>query len=140
MREFICTVVGIIGSVLSYFIGVWDATVIGLCIFMIIDLITGVAVALVFHNSPKNNNGKVESKQFLKGVVKKISVLMLVGVAHILDIVLTVDFIRTGVVIAFIANETISIIENAGLMGIPIPKPLNNALELLSKKEDTTNE
>ena len=140
MRSFICTVVGLIGSTLSYLLGGWDTAIVGLCVFMLIDLVTGVSVALIFHRSPKNTNGKVESKQFLKGVVKKITIITLVGVAHVLDMVLTTDFIRTAVVITFIANETISIIENAGLMGIPIPSALKNALELLTKKEDKNNE
>lgn len=136
MREFVCTFVGVIGSALSFLFGGWDAGIIALCIFMGIDMVSGVAVALIFHKSPKNKNGKLESKPFLKGVVKKICTLLLVAVARILDNVLATDFIRTAVVIAFITNETISIIENAGLMGIPIPVVLANAIELLSRKEN----
>ena len=134
MREMVCSVVGVIGSALCYFFGGWDAVLIALTIFMVIDLCTGVAVAVVFHKSPKNENGKLESKQFLKGVVKKICILMLVGVAHILDMVLTINFIRTAVIFAFMANEVISIIENCGLMGIPIPKAIAKGLELLTEK------
>lgn len=134
MREMVCSVVGVIGSALCYFFGGWDAVLIALTIFMLIDLLTGVAVAVVFHKSPKNENGKLESKQFLKGVVKKICVLMLVGVAHILDMVLTINFIRTAVVFAFITNEVISIIENCGLMGIPIPSAISKGLELIAEK------
>lgn len=137
MKQFICTVIGVCGSALCYFLGGWDASLICLFVFMLVDLICGLIVAIVFHKSPKNENGKLESKQFIKGVCKKIAIIALVGVSHLLDIILGVDFIRTAAIFAFIANETISIIENAGLMGIPIPSPIINALELLEGKNNT---
>lgn len=136
MKQTLCTVIGACGSIAAYFFGGWDTALICLCVFMLIDLVTGIVVALIFHKSPKNKNGKIESKQFLKGFVKKIAILLLVGVSHLLDLVLGTNFVRNAVIIGFIVNEVISITENTALMGIPIPKAIINALELLNESED----
>lgn len=135
MKEMICTIVGIFGSGFVYFFGGVDAVLIALCIFMAVDYISGLVVAWVFKKSPKTETGKVSSGVSLKGLCKKVFMLVLVGVAHLLDTVLGVDFIRSGLVVALTTNETISIIENAGLMGIPIPRVLHNAIEMLNEKE-----
>lgn len=136
MKELFCTIVGVIGSALIYFFGDFDTVFIILGVFMLIDYISGVLVAVVFKNSPKTDSGKANSGASLKGIIKKVFMLSLVGVANLLDIVLGTDFIRGGLVIAFIANETISIVENAGLMGISIPKVLQDALDILNEREE----
>lgn len=140
MREVCLTIIGFIGSALSYFLGGVDTMFIIMCVFLAVDYISGVIVAMVFKNSTKTENGKVNSTVSFKGLLKKFYMVCLVGVAHLLDIALGVNFIRAGVITAFVANETISIIENAGLMGIPIPKVLQNALEVLNEREDNINE
>lgn len=139
MREVCLTIIGFIGSALSYFLGGVDTMFIIMCVFLAVDYISGVIVALVFKNSTKTENGKANSAVSFKGLLKKFYMVCLVGVAHLLDIALGVNFIRAGVITAFIANETISIIENAGLMGIPIPKVLRNALEVLNEREEKNN-
>lgn len=135
MRETICAICGTIGSALVYYIGGVDTVLIALVVFMVVDYISGLMVAIVFKNSPKTESGKLNSTASLKGLCKKLFMLALVGVAHLLDIVLGTDIIRSGLVIGFITNETISIIENAGLMGIPIPKVLQDAIDILNEKE-----
>lgn len=132
MKETFCAICGVIGSALVHFLGGIDDVFIALCVFMVVDYATGIVVALVFKNSPKTETGKLNSKASLQGLFKKLFMLILVGVAHTLDMVLGVCFVRSGVVVAFIANETISIIENAGLMGVPIPKVITEAIELLN--------
>lgn len=139
MREFFYTCMLTIGSAISYFIGGVDTMFLVLCVFLAIDYISGIIVACVFKNSTKTESGKLNSSVSFKGLCKKIFVVILVGVSHLLDLVLCTDFIRGGVVTAFIANETISIIENAGLMGIPIPAPLKKAIDILTDKEDNSN-
>ena len=140
MREmFYTTMVGI-GSALSYFIGGADTMFIVLCVFLAIDYVSGVIVAVVFKNSTKTETGKANSSVSFKGLCKKFFVIVLVGVAHLLDIALGTNFIRGGVVVAFISNETISIIENAGLMGIPIPEVLRKAIDILNEREEKVNE
>ena len=125
-----------VGSTLSYFIGGVDTMFIVLCVFLLVDYISGVIVALVFKNSTKTETGKLNSGVSFKGLCKKLFVVVLVGVAHLLDIALGTNFIRGGVVVAFISNETISIIENAGLMGIPIPNVLRKAIDVLQEREE----
>lgn len=140
MREMFYTIMLSIGSALSYFIGGVDTMFIILCVFLVIDYITGLIVATVFKNSTKTESGKLNSAVSFKGLCKKFFVVVLVGVAHLLDVALGTNFIRGGVVVAFISNETISIVENAGLMGIPIPKPLRKAIDILQEREEQAYE
>ena len=101
-----------------------------------VDYITGLIVAGVFHNSEKTENGTLESRAGYKGLCRKGVILLIVLIAVRLDMVVGSDLIRDAVIIAFICNETISIIENAGLMGVPIPKTLKRAIEILAKKDE----
>jgi len=103
---------------------------------MAIDYITGLLVAGVFKRSTKTESGALESKAGFRGLCKKGVTLLIILVAVRLDIMLNLkDFIRNAVVIAFCVNEAISIIENSGLMGVPIPQIITQAIELLRKKE-----
>lgn len=104
---------------------------------MAIDYVTGLIVAGVFHNSGKTENGALESRAGWKGLCRKGVSLLVVLVACRLDLITGTNFIRDAVVIAFVANETISIVENAGLMGINIPPAITAAIEVLKKKSDT---
>lgn len=140
MREMFYTIMLGIGSTLSYFIGGVDTMFIVLCVFLLVDYISGVIVAVVFKNSTKTESGKLNSSVSFKGLCKKFFVIVLVGVAHLLDITLGTNFIRGGVIVAFISNETISIIENAGLMGIPIPATLRKAIDILQEREEEIHE
>lgn len=101
---------------------------------MAIDYITGLIVAGVFNKSKKTDNGALESRAGWKGICRKGMTLLIVLIAHRLDLVMGSNFIRDVVVIAYIANEAISIIENAGLMGIPIPAIIVRAIEVLKNK------
>lgn len=137
MKNMICTSVGVVGSFIASMFGGWDASLTTLLIFMGIDYLTGLIVAGVFHNSQKSENGALESRAGWKGLCRKGVTLLIVLVACRLDIIMGSTFIRDGVIIAFIANETISIIENAGLMGIPIPAMITKAIEILQKKAES---
>ena len=130
----ICTGIGVVGSTVAAAFGGWDAAMITLVSMMVIDYLTGVLVAGVFHNSPKTENGALESKAGWKGLCRKGMTLLIVLVAARLDIILGTGFIRDAVIIGYIANETISIIENAGLMGVPITKKIKKAIEVLQQK------
>jgi len=137
VKEVICTVIGVVGSFISKALGGWDAALTTLVIFMCADYFTGLLVAGVFHNSEKTENGSLESRAGWKGLCRKGVTLLVVLVACRLDLVMGSNFIRDAVVIAFIANETISIIENAGLMGIPIPAAIMKAIEILKNKAES---
>ena len=140
MKHIILSVIGVFGGAVAALFGGWDAAVATLCIFMAVDYVTGLVVAGVFHKSQKSENGALESRAGWKGLCRKGAILLVVLVAARLDLVLGVNFVRDGVVTAFIANETISIIENAGLMGVPIPSAITKAIDVLNKKEKNNDE
>ena len=139
MKEGICTTIGIIGSGIAALFGGFDAALVTLILFMGIDYITGLIVAGVFHKSDKTETGSLESLAGWKGLCRKGVTLLIVLIACRLDLMMGSNFIRDAVVIAFVANETISIIENAGLMGIPIPVAIVRAIEVLKNKADSQN-
>ncbi len=136
MKPLLCISAGALGAGIAGLFGGWDAALITLTLFMLADYITGLVVAGVFHRSPKTETGALESKAGLKGLLRKGGMLLVVLVACRLDLLMGSHFIRDAAVIAFIVNETLSLIENLGLMGVPIPQPLVNAVELLKEKSD----
>lgn len=134
------TIIGIIGGFISSIFGGWNAALTTLCIFMVVDYITGLIVAGVFKRSEKTETGGLESRAGWKGLCRKGVTLIIVLVAARLDMAIGATFIKDGVVIAFVANETISIVENAGLMGVPIPGVIMRAIDVLKKKADADAE
>lgn len=133
MKDLLCACVGLFGSGVAWLFGGWDASLTTLVMFMSIDYITGLIVAGVFHKSPKTKGGALESRAGFKGLCRKGVTLLVVLVACRLSALTPSTFVRDAVIIGFIANESISIIENAGLMGIPIPKKLIEGIEILKK-------
>ncbi len=137
MKETVFAVIGIVGGYIASLFGGWNAALTTLVIFMAIDYITGLIVAGVFHKSDKTKNGALESRAGWKGLCRKGVALLVVLIACRLDIIMGSSFIRDATVIAFIANETISIIENAGLMGVPIPAVISRAIDALKNKSES---
>lgn len=134
MKNAICTSIGVVGSLLASLFGGWTTSLTTLLIFMGIDYASGLVVAGVFHNSPKTETGALESRAGLKGLIRKFSMLLFVLIGYRLDVAVGTTYIRDAVCIAFMANELISIVENAGLMGLPIPAVITNAIDILKKK------
>lgn len=138
MKETILAIVGVVGAFIAHAFGGWSAAMATLLIFMGIDYLTGLIVAGVFHNSPKSEGGALESKAASKGLIRKGMALLVVLIGARLDLLLGMNYIRDGIVIAFCVNELLSIVENMGLMGVPMPAPLMNAIELLKNKDDAS--
>lgn len=136
MKTSILAITGILGGVISMLFGGWSAAMTTLAICMAIDYITGFAVAAVFKKSPKSANGALESRAGFKGLLQKGAILMMVLIAHRIDIVLGVAFVKDGVITAYILNETVSVIENVGLMGLPIPTIITRAIDMLKGEKD----
>ncbi len=136
MKEGVCFVTGAVGSFIASLFGGFDAAMVTLLIFMAIDYISGMIVAGVFKKSQKTKNGALESGAGWKGLCRKGMTLVIVLIAVRLDMVIKTNYIRDMVCIAFIANETISIIENAGLMGVPVPAVITKAIEVLKEKSE----
>lgn len=140
MKNVLISIVGAVGGVISHCFGGWTEALTTLLIFMAIDYLTGLICAGVFHKSKKSENGALESKASFKGLCRKGVILLIVLVGHRIDLAIGANYVRDAVCIAFIVNETISIVENAGLMGVPIPKVITGAIEILKKKGSDKNE
>lgn len=138
MKNGLCTVIGTVGGFVASLFGGWDTALATLLIFMAVDYVTGLIVAGVFHKSQKTENGALESRAGWKGLCRKGTSLLVVLVAYRLDLVIGSNFVKDATIIAFIANETISIIENAGLMGAPIPAVIVKAIDVLKQKGEET--
>lgn len=137
MKEHVVyAVLGTIGGLISSLFGGWDSALTTLVIFMAIDYITGLMVAGIFKKSRKTENGALESHTGWKGLCRKGVTLLIVLVACRLDIEAGTTFMRDAAVIAFVANEAISIIENAGLMGVPIPSAITKGIDVLKSKAE----
>ena len=125
------SLVGAIGGFVAMAFGGWSDALITLIVFMALDYVTGLIVAGIFKKSKKSENGALESRAGFKGLCRKGVALMIVLVAVRLDIIMHTTYIKDAVIIAFVANESISIIENAGLMGIPVPGIIARAIDVL---------
>ena len=132
----ICTVLGTIGSFIASLFGGWSMDLRTLLIFMVVDYVSGLILAGVFKKSEKTKSGALSSNVGFKGLCKKIGILFCVLIAYRLDISIGTAYIRTAVIIAFIANEAVSIVENVGLMGVPIPPAILKAIDVLKNKKD----
>ena len=122
-----------LGGIIGYLWGGWNALLGILLAFVIIDYITGFIAA--------GAEGKLSSDVGFKGILKKILIFVLVAVAHLLDEALggNNDIFRDAVIFFYLANELLSIIENAGRAGLPIPDVLKNAVEILKGKGEENN-
>ena len=136
MKTGLCTAAGVVGGALSNLFGGWNAALGALVICMAIDYLTGLIVAGVFHSSPKSISGGLESTAGWKGLARKFVTLMIVVAAHEMDVLLGIGYIRDAVIIGFCANEILSIVENAGLMGLPVPKVLMGAIDQIRHREE----
>lgn len=135
MKETVCTSIGLVGSMIASLIGGWDAPMKALIICMIVDYISGIVVAGVFHASKKSENGALKSSSGLKGLCRKCMILFIIVIMAQVGKVANIDYLRNAAIIGFIANEIISIVENAGLMGVPLPKVVYKAIDILNDKE-----
>ena len=124
--------VAAIGGYLGYFVGGVDGLMTALLIFMVLDYITGLMCAIA--------DKQLSSAVGFKGICKKVLILMLVGVAHIVDlhVVGTGDALRSAVVCFYLSNESVSMLENAAHLGLPIPEKLKSVLAQLHGREDET--
>lgn len=134
MKQALCTAAGLIGAAASWAFGGWDTALIALLVCIGVDYASGSIVALVFHKSSKTESGAYNSAYGLKGLCKKGLMLLFVLVAVQIDRVLGTAYVRDAVCIGFCTNEVISIVENLGLAGIPMPQAVTKALEQLQKK------
>lgn len=138
MRYKILTLTGLAGSALASLFGGWDIALQTLVIFMAIDWFTGgILLPGVFGKSPKSPGGALESRAGWKGLCRKGMTLFYVLIAARLDALMHTDYLRDAVCIGFIANEALSIMENAGLMGLPLPSMLKKGIDILKSNAES---
>lgn len=141
VKAIVLTTFGAVGSfVINVLLGGWTEDLLTLIILMGVDFVMGLLIAAVWKKSGKSETGTLNSISAWKGLIRKGCSLLVVMVAYRLDVTLGVAYIKTAVIMAFIANEGISIVENYGIMGGPMPKVLKRALEVLQKKSDGAGE
>lgn len=132
--------VGTVGSWVINMLGGWSEDLTTLLIFMAADYLMGLLIAGVWKKSGKSKTGALNSVSAWKGLCRKGVSLLVVMVAYRLDVTIGVDYIKTAVVVAFIANEGISIVENLGIMGVPLPVVISKAIDVLKEKADIEKE
>ena len=116
---------------LGYFLGGCDGLLLALVLFAVADYITGVMCAVA--------DKKLSSEVGFKGICRKVIIFMLVGVAHVIDVnvIATGSVLRTAVIFFYLSNEGVSLLENAGHLGLPIPEKLKIVLEQLHDRSET---
>lgn len=133
MKEFwngIQIVFTMIGGWLGYFLGGCDGLLIALVMFVVMDYISGVMCAIA--------DKTLSSEVGFKGICRKVLIFVLVGIANILDVQVigTGSVLRTAIIFFYISNEGISLLENAGYLGLPIPEKIKTVLEQLHDREE----
>ena len=133
MKEFWNTIQVIftgIGGWLGWFLGGCDGLLYALVLFVVVDYITGVMCAAADH--------KLSSEVGFKGICRKVLIFLLVGIGHVLDaqIIGTGSVLRTAVIFFYLSNEGVSLLENAGHLGLPIPEKLKVVLEQLHDRAE----
>lgn len=122
------------GGWLGYFLGGCDGLLLALVLFAVADYITGVMCAV--------SDKKLSSEVGFKGICRKVIIFMLVGIAHIIDVnvIATGSVLRTAVIFFYLSNEGVSLLENAGHLGLPIPEKLKIVLEQLHDRSEKSDE
>lgn len=137
MKYKIFTALALAGSALAELFGSWDMALETLLLLMAADWITGgILLPAVFGKSPKSPNGALESRAGWKGLCRKGMTLFYILIAARMDRLLGMDYIRNAVCIGFIANELLSIVENAGLMGVPLPAMIRKVIDILKENAE----
>ena len=137
MKEFWNTIQFIftaVGGWLGYFLGGCDGLLYALIAFVVIDYITGVMCAII--------NRELSSAVGFKGIFRKVLIFLLVGIANIIDVQVigTGAVLRTAVIFFYISNEGVSLLENAGHLGLPIPERIKTVLEQLHDRAENGKE
>ena len=137
MKEFWNTIQLIftaVGGWLGYFLGGCDGLLYALIAFVVIDYITGVMCAII--------DRKLSSAVGFKGIFRKVLIFLLVGIANIIDVQVigTGAVLRTAVIFFYISNEGVSLLENAGHLGLPIPEKIKTVVEQLHDRAEKEEE
>lgn len=135
IKTLLLSALSVFCSFIAYVLGGWDWALQTLIIFISVDFISGLLIAAVWNKSTKTVSGKIDSRACWQGLIRKGGILLVVLISNRLDTVMGTDgFVRTAVIFYFIGNEGISIIENLGIMGIPLPNWIKENFQNLKDK------
>lgn len=134
VKDFILATLAAFGAAAANALGGWDSLLRLLVGMMAVDYVAGLAVAAVFKRSNKSDGGALDSRAGFAGLVRKCAVLLLILIAVLLDDAVGTHYIRSAVILFFIGNEGLSLLENLGLMGVPYPRFLRDTLQALRDK------
>lgn len=141
IKDGILASLAIIGSFATSLLGGWDKAMQTLIIFMTVDYLTGLLIAAVWNKSPKSANGALESKAAGKGLIRKGMYIFAVLVACQVDQTIGLnDLTRNATIYGFLGVEGLSIVENMGIMGVPMPQVIKRSFELLKKRGEQESE
>ena len=125
-----------VGAFIANELGGWDVLLQVLVGMMAVDYLTGLLIAAIWKKSNKSESGALDSEASFKGLARKCMILLLVYVAVLLDAAIETNYIRAAVIIFYIGNEGLSLLENLCVMGVPHPKFLENVLQVLRDSGD----
>lgn len=134
MKNFINILLTIGGVITGFLFGEWDGIIIALISFIVIDYITGVISGIVNH--------KLSSKRGFEGLLKKVVILIVVAIGHLIDVYILGGgaVVRNAAIFFYISNEGISILENCVSMGVPVPEKIKVILEQIGEDSDGNKE
>lgn len=133
-RLMLCSIVGVVANITTKLLGGWDNAIQTLLILMVVDYFMGLSIAAFWKRSNKSKTGALSSTEAMKGICKKCAMFLCIIVANRIDITFQADAFRTTIIYGFITTETISFLENLGIMGVKYPKKMNEMLDVLIKK------
>lgn len=136
IKKVVFGIIGVVGSSIANALGGWDMFLQVLIGCMAVDFVSGLIVAGVFKKSNKTETGALASNASWRGLAKKGMTLLIIYVATLVDKAAGTNIIRNAVIIGYIANEALSILENAGLMGLWVPQILKDAIDVLRQKSE----
>lgn len=136
IKNSVLAAVAAVGALIANQLGGWDTAMMLLVGLMVADYMTGVLLAAIWQKSTKSESGALSSVAGFRGLIKKCMILVMIWVAHLLDLALGIDYVRMMVIFFFIGNEGLSLLENMGLMGVPYPEFIHKMLEALKDKGD----
>lgn len=132
MAKWFYSFTAIFGGIIGYLTGEWTAPMYALLVMMCLDLLTGIIKAIL-NKSEKTETHSLQSSAMFVGLLRKFTMLLVVAAAHWMDMVLNITVIRDACVMCFVGNELLSLIENCGIIGVPIPQKLRDCIEELKQ-------
>jgi len=140
LKNAILFILSLIATTIATALGGWDVALQTLVGLMVADYVTGLLIAAVWKKSNKSVNGALDSRAGLKGLFRKGGILIIIYIAVRLDLLLSLSgVVRTAVIMFFIGNEGLSVIENMGIMGLPLPDIVKKSFERLKQENEVAD-